>query len=148
MVERIDDITLIVFSVVPSDIEFACTVLSTFADYKVSVDMISVGSPAGINSNMAITVSDDMLQESLQAISHLREIYRDLKMTFSSHNCKISVCNEKMKDKPGVASDILSAAYSVHADIRLITASLIDVSMLVTAADADSTFDSVKKVII
>ena len=50
-----------------------------------------------------------------------------------------------MKNTPGVAAKVLQAAAEVNTDIRLISTSDVEISMLVTAADFEQTLESIEK---
>lgn len=64
----------------------------------------------------------------------------------SSGNCKISIFGEEMRGTPGVAAKVFSAVSKVKADIRMITTSEVDISLLVVKADADMTVDAIREI--
>ena len=76
--------------------------------------------------------------------AQLRETNPELKISVSSGNCKISVLDPAMNEKPGYAAKVLSAAAAVHSDIRMVTTSECDISILVVQADLDSTVQSIR----
>ena len=64
----------------------------------------------------------------------------------SSSNVKISVYGEAMRIESGVAAKVFQAAASVGADIRLITTSEADISLLITKADYQQIVDAIEKI--
>ena len=50
-----------------------------------------------------------------------------------------------MKGHPGVAAKVFAAAASVGCDIRMITTSETDISLLVVKPDVDATVNAIKK---
>lgn len=49
-----------------------------------------------------------------------------------------------MKDTPGVAAKVFTAAAAVETDIRIITTSDVDISILVTEADFHATLKAIE----
>ena len=76
----------------------------------------------------------------------LRELNPELKLNVSSGNCKISIFGEEMRGTPGVAAKVFSAVSKVKADIRMITTSEVDISLLVVKADADMTVVAIREI--
>ena len=62
------------------------------------------------------------------------------------YNCKISIFGEEMRGTPGVAAKVFSAVSKVKADIRMITTSEVDISLLVVKADADMTVVAIREI--
>ena len=85
----------------------------------------------------SLTISDDDLGKVLTFTKKLRET-TSVQPIVSSGNYKISVYDPRMKNTPGIAAAVFAAAARVSADIRLISTSDVEISMLVTAADYDS----------
>ena len=68
-----------------------------------------------------------------------------IRTSFSSLDVyKRQVYDEHMKNTPGIAAKILTAAADVNTDIRLISTSDVEISMLVTAADFEQTLESIE----
>ena len=68
----------------------------------------------------------------------------NIKTIVSSGNCKISVYDQAMKNTPGIAAKVFAAAAKIETDIRIITTSEVDISLLVTAADFDQTLKEIE----
>ena len=67
----------------------------------------------------------------------------DIDVIVSSVNHKISVYDPVMKNTPGVAAQVFNAISSTDADIRLITTSEVEISLLVTEADFDTVLNAI-----
>jgi aspartokinase len=50
-----------------------------------------------------------------------------------------------MRGTPGVSARIFKAAASVNADVRMITTSEIEISLLVVKSDVDNVIEAIKK---
>lgn len=139
-----DDVTLVVLSKTPTDIVFVAKVFEALSDADVNVDMISQSPVAGNTSSLSFTIAGESLTPTLMVVSSLREQYPDITPIISSDNCKIAVNGDEMRVRPGVASAVFKAAASVGADIRLITTSEVDISLLVTKADEPAALSAIK----
>jgi aspartate kinase len=71
----------------------------------------------------------------------------NIKTIVSSGNCKISVYDPAMKNTPGMAAKVFAAAASVQTDIRIITTSEVEISLLVTEADFNEALQSVEEAV-
>lgn len=140
-----EDVTLIVLSNTPADIRFVSRVFDALSDAKVNVDMISQSPAVGDRAALTFTISGEQLTPALTVIASLRESDPAIQLSISSGNCKIAVAGEEMRELPGVAADVFRAAASVHADLRLITTSEVDISLLVTKADAPGAMAAIEK---
>ena len=72
----------------------------------------------------------------------------DIDVIVSSVNHKISVYDPVMKNTPGVAAQVFNAISSTDADIRLITTSEVEISLLVTEADFDTVLNAIQEALL
>ncbi|HEX2985946.1 MAG TPA: ACT domain-containing protein [Caproiciproducens sp.] len=137
-ITTVNDITLITLQNCPADLKFIANVFSRIAGFGVDVDMISHAPTQGAFTSVSFTISDNDLGKVLAFTSELHEQSK-IKTIVSSGNCKISVYDQGMKNSPGVAAEVFAAAAKADTDIRIITTSEVDISLLVTAADFNET---------
>ena len=69
----------------------------------------------------------------------------DIDVIVSSVNHKISVYDTAMRNTPGIAAQVFNAISGTDADIRLITTSEVEISLLVTEADFDTVLGAIQK---
>ena len=138
-----ENVSLITLHNSPADLKFVAAVFEAVAKSGVIVDMIAQAAPIGAHTSLSFTVSDDEVGKALELIKTFRELSPDIKPVVSNGNCKISVYGEAMRTAYGVASTVFSAAASVSADIRLVTTSEVDISILVTESDRQAAFDAI-----
>ena len=141
-----EDVTLISLNDSPANIKLIAEIFDMISQADIDVDMISQTPPNGSHSSLSFTVGDDDFGRILEIAAELRRLNPELKINVSSGNCKISVFGESMKGKPGVASKVFSAAASINSDIRMITTSETDISLLVAKVDVDNTVKVIEKV--
>lgn len=132
-----DGITLITLQNIPSDMNYINGVFEKIAGLGVDVDMISM-SPAQSNvTSLSFTINDTDLETLLE--DHLFS-----NPVISSSNMIISVFDADMAGSPGFASRVFKAAASVDADIRIITTSEVQISVLVAQSDYGETFAAIQ----
>lgn len=137
-----DDITLITLQNIPADINFITEVFETIASMDVDVDMISLSPVQSSLTSLSFTIKDDDLVKILSYTAKLND--GTIKPIVSSGNCKISINDSGMENCPGVAAKVFRRAASVNTDIRLITTSEAQISLLVTKSDFDSAFAAIQ----
>ena len=140
-----DDITLITLQNIPADMDFVSGVFENIAEMGVDVDMISLPPVQSSKTSLSFTIDDDDLMKILGYTSKMND--GTIKPIVSSGNCKISVNDPGMENCPGVAARIFRCAADVGTDIRLITTSESQISLLVTKSDFDSAYAAIQNVI-
>ena len=140
-----DGITLITMPNVPADIDFVAKIFENIASLEINVDMISLTPPQGSNIDLSFTISDDDLGKLLAYNAERRSKGESsIQPVVSSGNCQISVCDEAMETTPGMAAKVFRAAAKASADIRIITTSEVQITLLVTQADFDAVYEEIK----
>ena len=142
-----EDVTLISMHDSPADIGTVADVFKNIADADINVDMISQTPPNGQHSSLSFTVDGEDFGGILRVCAQMREQNPDLKISVSSGNCKISVFDEQMNELPGYAARVLSAAAVARSDIRMVTTSECDISILVVQADLENTVQAIRSVL-
>lgn len=126
------DITLVTLHNAPTDMDFIATVFEDIANLNIDVDMISLSPVQGMTTSISFTVQDDDLMTLLGYTSKLKS--KNIRPIVSSGNSIISIADESMENTPGIAGKIFRAIANSKADIRIITTSQVQVSVLVTDA--------------
>ncbi len=139
-----EDVTLFSICDAPADIEHMAEVFRLIADAGIDVDMISQFPSSGSGSGFSFTVNDKDFVAVLSIASELRARSPKTKISVSSGNCKITVSGEEMRGTPGISARIFKAAASVNADVRMITTSEIEISLLLVKSDVDNVIDAIK----
>ena len=132
-----EDITLVVLDEAPADLCFVASAFEALSVGKINIDMISQSTPKGSSSGLAFTLSDSDLGAALETIAKLREIFPKIKISVSSGNTKLLISGDDMKNNYGIAAEVFNAVAATHADVRMITTSEIDISLLITNPDVE-----------
>ncbi len=139
-----NDITLVTLQNCPPELNFIADVFKKIGELGVNVDMISLTPSQGSNTSVSFTIADADLDKILSFTSELRDVVK-VKAIVSSGNCKVSVYDPNMVNAPGLAAQVFSAAACAGADIRIITTSEVDISLLVTTADSPETVKALQE---
>ncbi len=140
-----EDITLITLQNISADINFIAEVFDKIASMGVDVDMISLSPVQSSRTSLSFTIADDDLVKILSYTSKLDD--GSVKSIVSSGNCKITVNDPGMENCPGVAAKVFSQSAKAGTDIRLITTSESQISLLVTKSDADAAAAGISEVL-
>lgn len=143
-IKTIHGITLITLQSSPAKVTFIADVLDMIAERDINIDMISMAPTHGAVTSLSFTISDSDLVKVLGFASEIRK-EMDIKTIISSVNHKISVFDPTMKNTPGIAARVFKAIKCTDADIRLITTSEIEISILVNEADFDTVLLALEK---
>ena len=141
----IDNITLITLLNVPSDVCFFPEIFERIAARDINVDMISVTPPQGDQTNLSFTVADEDLGKVLDFTAALHEKHKEIKPIVSSGNSIITVQDENMRTTPGFAAKVFTAAAKANTYLRIVTTSTTQISLLVTEAAFDTTYDALQQ---
>ena len=142
-----NEITLVTLQNCPCNPDFLAKVFVSIADLGVNIDMISLSPNHGSSTTVSFTISDEDLGKILKFTSALQE-KSAIKTIVSSGNCKINVYDANMVNTPGAAAKVFSAVAAANTDIRIVTTSDVDISLLVTEADFNTTLDAVTKAVL
>lgn len=137
------DITLITLQNCPLKLKFIADVFQKIGNLGIDVDMISLAPSQGDYTSVSFTISDNDFDKVYSFMHELRES-ANIRANVSSGNCKISVYSPEIKNYPGIAAEVFEAVATTDTDIRIITTSEVDISILVTAADFNETLSSLE----
>ena len=126
------DVTLVTLRNAPVDMDFIASVFEDIAALNIDIDMISLSPVQGSSTSVSFTINDDDLMPLLGYTSKLKS--KNIKPIVSSGNSIIRLTDNDMADHPGVASKIFRAIADSNIDLRIVTTSQVQVSVLVTDA--------------
>lgn len=139
-----ENVTIISFEKAPAHIGFVSDLFDRVTQEAVNVDMISQTAPKGESNTISFTVSDDRVADVLAIITDLKTSEPSVVPLISSGNVKICLFGEEMPSKVGVAADVFDILHKQGIDILLITTSDVDISIVVSASNADRAYAALK----
>lgn len=140
-----ENVTLVSLNDSPADIKIISRIFKLLSEAGVDVDMISQIPPHANVPYLSFTVNDDDLTKVFEVAAKLREETPELKLGISSGNSKISVFGEDMRSCPGVAAKVFTAVAKTNEDVRMITTSEVDISLLVYSHGSNAVVSAIKK---
>ena len=143
-ISTVDNITLVTLQGFPANANSIAKIFDAISRYEINIDMISMAPTHGALTGLSFTISDQYLNDILSFVSSLKKETK-VNVIVSSVNHKISVYDPIMKNTPGIAAKVFNAIQETDADIRLITTSEVEISLLVTEADFDTVYHAITK---
>ena len=116
-----DEIALVSFQRIPSDIATLASIFTRLANAKVNLDMISQTAPQGHLIGLSFTLRSEQLVEVLELINQFRETHPDIKPMVSNGNCNIQLYGEE-----------------IDAELTLISTGEVEISLLVPKSSCDA----------
>lgn len=147
VISTVDNITLVTLVGFPAQVDSIAMILKSIAEYNINIDMISMAPTHGAFTGLSFTISDSDLVEVLAFTTKLKK-ETSVNVIVSSVNHKISVYDPAMKNTPGIAAKVFAAIAGTKADLRLITTSEVEISLLVTESDFDNVLSAIQKAVL
>ncbi len=147
VISTVDNITLVTLKEFPANVSSIAKIFGVISSYGINIDMISMAPTHGATTGLSFTISDEDMIDILAFTSRLKQ-ETDIDVIVSSVNHKISVYDPAMKNTPGVAAKVFSAISGTDVDIRLITTSEVEISLLVTEADFDTVLGALQEALL
>lgn len=147
VISTVDNITLVTLQDFPANVTSISKVFEAISQCGINIDMISMAPTHGATTGLSFTISDEDLIGILGFTSKLKQ-ETDMDVIVSSVNHKISVYDPVMKNTPGIAAQVFRAISGTDADIRLITTSEVEISLLVTEADFDTVLNALQEALL
>ena len=136
-ISKTEDITLVTLNDFPAKIDEIANIFYSLKESSINVDMISHSVGLGGNISLSFSALDKDLGMIFMIVASLRTRFNDISCDVSASNTKFLFYGEKMKDAPGVASDVFNLLKEHNIDVKMITTSESEISILVDKAHAD-----------
>lgn len=130
-----EDISLVNFKSISRDLRVASQIMAAFSEQGINIDMISQSAPTGETADISFTIDSSDLVRTLAIVQQFRAQYPTVRPSVSSGCCKVQLYGEEMRNQPGVAAKAFSLVSETTSDIRLITTSEVDISILISQHD-------------
>lgn len=146
-VSRIDvteEVALVSFSRIPLDLAFISEIFASFSRNGIILDMISQTAPVGDNCSISFTCLDADMVKVLSVSKDFSTRHPSVVPLVTSGNCKIQLYGEEMRATHGVFARAIAALAKTGIEIKQITTSEVDISILVCAMHLDAALEAVK----
>lgn len=139
-----ENVAIVSFEKTRAYIKSMSFVFNNVAKAGINVDMISQNAPKGEYSAVSFTVCDDDVTKILEIVADLKPEHKSLMPLISSGNVKISLYGKGMPSNVGVAADVFSKLSEKNIDAMMVTTSEVDISIVVSSANADLAYKTLK----
>ena len=139
----VDEVVLAYFRKAPSGIKAVSGILNAVAENGICVDMISMSPSVNGEISIAFTVMSEDVSKLIAMTSRLNN--KDMVPLINSGNCKITVFGEQMQYTKGVAARALDELACRGCEVKLITTSDVDISLLVDHSCQDEAVSCLKE---
>ena len=98
----------------------------------------------GETADVSFTIDSKDLVRTLSIVQRFRVQYPNVRPSVSSGCCKIQLYGEEMRARPGVAAQAFRLVSEQTGDIRLITTSEVDISILIAEHDLPAVLENLR----
>lgn len=139
-----EDVSLITLFNVPNKASILSDVFSAFSEKEINIDIISQTAPYKNLTNISFTIQNDTQIIEIEAIAKIKNRIDNLRTEINMNNCKITIYGEKMKEMHGVAANLFKILSEADIEVKLITTSEIEISILVDGHISNKAVETLK----
>jgi len=126
----VDGVILVTLDNVPNNSGSLAKIFNAIGASKINVDMICQTLPYKNKINLSFTIDQGDLGKTLTVVGQLKDEIIDLITEVSTGNCKFTIFSELLKTESGVAARLFTALSQNNLQIKLITTSDVEISLL------------------
>ncbi len=141
----VDDVVLITLTNIPNSSFSLAQIFDVIGEHKINVDMICQTAPYKDRINLSFTIDANDLPITLNAVGILKDKYTDLLTEISTGNCKFMLYSDILKTQWGIAARLFKVLSENNLNIKLITTSDVEISILLDNTDYGEAFSVLKK---
>lgn len=141
-----ENVTLITLVGIPVNNKDMAAIFTSLSDAAINVDMISQTSPLKGKINISFTLQDDDFFNAIGTLKSYKKNIKDLRIDVNSNNTKISLYDEEMPSKHGIAAKTMAILSEADIDIKMITTSEMDISYLIYASDQADAIEALQPI--
>lgn len=131
-------VTIVTLAGISSDTKVLAEVFGAIAEAGINIDMINQTQPYQNKMSISFTIADDDLAAILPIIGKCQKSFEGLRTDVNGSNCKVLLYGEKMVETPGVGAWAFSLLASKDIDVKLITTSDVDISIVIDQKDEEA----------
>ncbi len=141
--QLIEDVALITFAKIPGDSKALADIFAAVANEKINVDMVSQTAPQGEFVSVSFTVDTKDTVKVLALANSLKPGGQAAMV--NTGNCKIQLYGKDMPHTHGVFAAVMAILAQTGSELRMITTSEVDISLLVPEAQAQELITALGK---
>jgi len=145
VLSSVDNVVLVTLNNVANNSNSLASIFSAIGEDKINIDMICQTAPYKEKINLSFTIDENDLSKTLGVIGKLKNSIPGLITEVSPGNSKIMVFSELLKTESGIAARLFGAVAANNLQIKLITTSDVEISLLVDANSKEAILDILNK---
>lgn len=134
---NLDDVVLVTIENVPNSTFVLADIFERIADAGINVDMISQTAPYKETTDLSFTIDAVDLTKTFAVVGEIKKIYPKLSTEISPGNCKFMIYSELLKTQCGIAARLFKSLSNNGFQIKLITTSDMEISILLDKSEFD-----------
>jgi aspartokinase len=144
-ISSINDVVLVTLSNVPNSTAALADIFKAIGEFQINVDMICQTAPYKDTTEISFTIDQTDLTKTLAVIGQIKESCDNLFTEISTGNCKFIIHSELLKTQSGIAARLFNVMAENGLQIKLITTSDVEISILLDSSEFDKVEDVLKK---
>ena len=137
IINTIDNVALVTMNGVANTADALAKIFTAIGDAKINIDMICQTAPYKDRINLSFTIDERDLTSILTVVGGLKKDIPELVTEVAPGNAKVTIFSELLKTESGVAAKVFSTISENGMQIKLITTSDVEISLLVSAVYAE-----------
>jgi aspartokinase len=126
-----NDSALITIDKLPAGTVMLNNIFTKLADENINIDMISQTPPFSGEISLSFSLESDNVFNAMKVLNSFTKDNSDINIHVDANSTKISVYGEYMRNTTGIAAKLFKALSEAGVDIKLITTSEVDISILI-----------------
>ncbi|MCK9477897.1 MAG: hypothetical protein M0R40_00125 [Firmicutes bacterium] len=132
---NVDDVVLVTIENVPNSTFVLADIFEKIADSHINVDMISQTAPYKDTTDLSFTIDAVDLTKTFSVVGEIKKQYPKVTTEISPGNCKFMIYSELLKSQYGIAARLFKALSDNGFQIKLITTSDMEISILLDKSE-------------
>lgn len=128
-----DDVALISCECKECDPYFVYKILNLISPLNIKSGMVTTSFIPSKECKVTFAINQNMLISALKALNEIKDIF----LTVNGMNTKISIVGNGLSDTEFIVKNILDPLYDCDADIKLITTSPSEISLVLSQSKTD-----------
>lgn len=139
ILNTIENVVLITFNNVPNSSATLAAIFGAIGKANINVDMISQTAPYKDLINLSFTIDQNDLQSLLHLAKDIKSDVQGLVTEIATGNSKVTLFSELLKTESGIAAKLFAILKDLDVNVKLITTSDVEISLLLDDADLAKT---------
>lgn len=139
------NVALVTVDNLPNNMLMISEMFGKISEEDINIDMIIQSPPYKGKINISFSMPADNIAKVIALLNAYKSSVTNLRVGIDSDSTKISIFGEAMKEMPGVAARLFKILADNEVEVKLVTTSEVDISLLIYDKDTDRVVSAVKR---